>query len=60
MTIVTRVARLGRTSITMHIDVLAERGADTINVTDAEVVYVAVDPGVPTADRKPVAIKPGG
>ncbi len=56
---VTRVARLGRTSVTMHIDVLAERGADTIPVTDAEVVYVAVDPSVPTADRKPVPIKPG-
>jgi acyl-CoA thioesterase YciA len=56
---VTRVVRVGRTSITMHIDVIAERGADTIAVTDAEVVYVAVDPTVPMADRKPVPIKPG-
>jgi hypothetical protein len=40
----------------MHIDVIAERGAEQIPVTDAEVVYVAVDPRVPMADRKPVPI----
>lgn len=57
---VTRVVRVGRTSLTMHIDVLAERGADVIPVTDAEVVYVAVDPAVPMADRKPVPIRPVG
>jgi acyl-CoA thioesterase YciA len=57
---VTRVVKVGRTSITMHIDVIAERGADTIPVTDAEVVYVAVDPTVPMADRRPTPIRPGG
>lgn len=57
---VTRVVRLGRTSMTMHIDVLAERGADVISVTDAEVVYVAVDPKAAVSDRKPMPIKSGG
>ena len=57
---VATVVKLGRTSITMHLDVIAERGADVIPVTDAEVVYVAVDPGVPMADRRPVPLKPGG
>lgn len=52
----TKAVRVGRTSITMHIDVIAERGAAEIPVTDAEVVYVAVDPRVPIADRKPVPV----
>ena len=51
-----KAVRVGRTSITMHIDVIAERGASEIPVTDAEVVYVAVDPRVPIADRKPVPV----
>src|SRR4051794_20265303 len=34
----TRLVRLGRTSITMHIDVEAERGADVLHVTEAEAV----------------------
>jgi acyl-CoA thioesterase YciA len=50
----TRVSRIGRTSMTMHIDVIATRGATAIPVTDAEVVYVAVDPRLPLAERKPV------
>jgi acyl-CoA thioesterase YciA len=56
---ITRVMRIGRTSITMHIDVIAERGVEPIAVTDAEVVYVAVDPTVPMADRRPLPIQPG-
>ena len=52
----TKVIRVGRTSMTMHIDVIAERGAELIPVTDAEVVYVAVDPRVPMEERKPVAM----
>jgi acyl-CoA thioesterase YciA len=52
----TRVMRVGRTSLTMHIDVIAERGAEQIPVTDAEVVYVAIDPRVSIAERKPVPI----
>jgi acyl-CoA thioesterase YciA len=53
-----RVVRVGRTSVTMHIDVIAERGADTIHVTEAEVVYVGVDPRMPPADRRPVPLLP--
>lgn len=52
----TRVVKVGRTSITVHIDVLAERGADVIPVTEAEVVYVGVDPADP--HRKPVPLLP--
>ena len=51
-----KAIRVGRTSITMHIDVIAVRGANEIPVTDAEVVYVAVDPRVPIAERKPIPV----
>src|SRR5262249_17413658 len=52
----TRLVRIGRTSITMHIDVEAEREGDVLHVTEAEVVYVAVDPA--TAERRPVPLLP--
>ncbi len=52
----TTVTRWGRTSITMHVDVLAERGPEVIPVTDAEVVYVAIDPTTP--ERRPVPLVP--
>ena len=41
----TRLVRIGTTSITVHVDVRVERNGTTeeIAVTDAEVVYVAVD-----------------
>jgi acyl-CoA thioesterase YciA len=52
----TRLVRIGRTSITMHIDVEAERGSDVLHVTEAEVVYVAVDPT--TTERRPVVLLP--
>jgi len=52
----TRAVRIGRTSITMHIDVRAERGTDTIGVTEAEVVYVGMDSSLPIAERKPVPL----
>ena len=52
----TSVVRIGRTSITMHVNVLAERGAEVIPVTDAEVVYVGIDPTA--AERKPVPLLP--
>lgn len=52
-----KAVRFGRTSVTMHVDVIAVRGTDQIPVTDAEVVYVAVDPRVPMAERKPVPIQ---
>lgn len=52
----TTVTRWGRTSITMHVNVIAERGPEPIPVTEAEVVYVAIDPT--TADRRPVPLMP--
>jgi acyl-CoA thioesterase YciA len=54
VTFYTRVVRTGRTSVTVDVDVEVERlGAsgtrETVKVTQAEVVYVAVDPaGKPT------------
>lgn len=42
----TRLVRTGRTSVTVHVDVEARRDSDTdevVHVTEAEVVYVAVD-----------------
>lgn len=50
----TTVGRIGRTSITINVDVVAERGAETIDVTTAEAVFVGVD--LSTPDRKPVPL----
>ena len=50
----TTVTRIGRTSITVNVDVIAERGTDTIEVTTAEAVFVGVD--LSTPDRKPVPL----
>jgi acyl-CoA thioesterase YciA len=50
----TRLVRLGRTSITMDIRVEAERGQDVFLVTEAEVVYVGVDAGSATRCPKPL------
>jgi acyl-CoA thioesterase YciA len=52
----TTITRIGRTSITVHIDVHAERGAESIHVTEAEGVFVGVD--LSTPDRKPVPLFP--
>ena len=54
----TTPVRFGRTSVTIHVNVLAERGSEVIPVTEAEVVYVGVDPDTP--DRRPVPILPAG
>jgi acyl-CoA thioesterase YciA len=51
----TTVTRIGRTSITMHVNVVAERAGKLIHVTDAEVVYVGVD-----ENRQPVSLLPAG
>jgi acyl-CoA thioesterase YciA len=40
----TRLVKVGRTSITMHVAVESDRGTETLQVTDAEVVYVSIDP----------------
>jgi acyl-CoA thioesterase YciA len=52
----TRVQRMGRTSITMHIAVEVDRGNQTIQVTEAEVVYVGVDPL--SLERRPLPLLP--
>ena len=52
----TKLVRIGRTSITMHVDVEVERGTEVLHVTEAELVYVGVD--VTTPDRRPVALVP--
>jgi acyl-CoA thioesterase YciA len=52
----TRALKIGRTSITMHVDVEVERGQDTLQVTQAEVVYVGVDPT--SHDRRPKPLLP--
>jgi acyl-CoA thioesterase YciA len=46
-----RLVHLGRTSITVHVTVEAERGEQVLQVTEAEVVYVGVDMSTP--DRRP-------
>src|SRR5262245_16338602 len=50
----TRLVRMGRTSITMDILVEAERGLDVLQVTEAEVVYVGVDLESPDRHPKPL------
>lgn len=52
----TTCVKIGRTSITMHINVEAERGREKLRVTEAEVVYVGVDPT--SAERRPVPLLP--
>src|SRR5580698_11220021 len=39
----TSIVRIGRTSITVHINVEAERGREKLQVTEAEGVFVGVD-----------------
>src|SRR5262249_22576760 len=54
----TRLVRMGRTSITMHVSVDAERaGISVLPMTEADVVYVGVDPNSP--QRRPVPLLPG-
>jgi acyl-CoA thioesterase YciA len=51
---VTRLVRIGRTSITMRVSVEAERGGEVLSVTEAEVVYVGVDLSTPERTPKPL------
>jgi acyl-CoA thioesterase YciA len=51
----TTVGRIGRTSITMNIRVIAERASEEIHVTEAQVVYVGVD-----NERRPATLLPAG
>ena len=50
----TRLVRFGRTSITVHVNVEAERGQQVLQVTEAEVVYVGIDPTSPARRPKPL------
>jgi acyl-CoA thioesterase YciA len=49
-----RPVKFGRTSVTVRVTVEAERGAEPLHVTEAEVVFVGLDP----ADRKPKPLLP--
>ena len=51
----TKVDKVGRTSITIHVDVEADRNGATIHLTDASVTYVAVDST--EGQRRPVPIR---
>ncbi|HTG73373.1 MAG TPA: hotdog domain-containing protein [Terriglobia bacterium] len=58
VTFFTKVVRIGRTSVTVDVDVEAERlgshgNRQTVKVTQAEVVYVAVD-----AEGRPTLLAP--
>jgi len=50
----TRLIRIGRTSITMHVSVEVERGQQVLQVTEAEVVCVGIDPSSPERRPKPL------
>jgi acyl-CoA thioesterase YciA len=52
----TRLVRIGRTSITMHITVEVDRANQSMQVTEAEVVYVGIDPT--SLDRRPLPLLP--
>jgi acyl-CoA thioesterase YciA len=54
----TRVVRIGRTSVTTHVAVEADRAGETLQVTEAEVVYVNIDLASP--ERGPVPLLPEG
>ncbi len=51
----TRVVRIGRTSITMHVTVETDRDGDAVQLTEAEVTYVAVK--LEEHGRQPVPIQ---
>lgn len=52
----TRVVKIGHTSITMQVSVEADRGQQTLAVTEAELVYVGID--LASADRRPRPLLP--
>jgi len=49
-----RPVKLGRTSITMHVYVEVDRADEVLHVTEAEVVYVGIDPSSP--ERRPTPL----
>lgn len=48
--------RIGRTSITVHVNVESERAGKLLPVTEAEVVYVGID--LDSAERRPKPLLP--
>lgn len=52
----TRCVKIGRTSITMQVRVEAERSDQVLHVTEAEIVYVGIDPS--TSERRPIPLLP--
>ena len=50
----TRSVRMGRTSITMQVRVEVDRGEEVSHVTEAELVYVGIDPSSP--ERRPMPL----
>jgi acyl-CoA thioesterase YciA len=51
----TRLVKLGRTSITMRVDVEADRRGEIVHLTEAEVTYVTVE--MTGDERRPVPIQ---
>ncbi len=51
----TRLVRVGKTSITMRVDVEADRRGEVAHLTEAEVTYVAVD--LADGGRRPIPIR---
>src|SRR5256714_14095815 len=49
----TRIVRIGTTSITVHVSVEADRNGQVVRLTEAEVVYVAID----RTNRHPLPIR---
>jgi acyl-CoA thioesterase YciA len=50
----TQLVKIGRTSVTMDVQVEAERGTQVLPVTEAEIVYVGIDPQSPQRRPKPL------
>jgi len=48
----TQVVRIGTSSITVMITVFVDRGSEVLQVTEAEVVYVGIDPQDPNRRSK--------
>jgi acyl-CoA thioesterase YciA len=51
----TTVVRVGKTSITMHVTVEADRQGEAVQLTEAEVTYVAVE--LTGEQRRPVVVR---
>jgi acyl-CoA thioesterase YciA len=51
----TSLVRVGNTSITVHVEVEADRDGQPVKLTEAQVVYVAVEPV--GDERRPVPIR---